>query len=304
VGQTDIGLAPLSLIGTDAAARRAVVAQADAAGLDHLAMIDHASFREGFGVDGLAFANSVLVLSDRLRCATSAYLLPLRHPTLVARQIADLHQLAPGRFTFGVGIGGEDRDEIFSCGVDPATRGRRADESLVVLRALLSGEPVHHDGEFFQLRNVRIKPAPIEVPIVVGGRSDKALERAGKHGDGWLGVWASPRRYGQAVTTVAEHAVAAGRDPGAFRHALCVYCGVHPDPSRARALVASAMEGLYGITFEQFEHWTPSGTPEVIAEFLVPYLEAGCQDVHLYAVGEDIGAEVEAAAEIRRLLVG
>ncbi len=299
----NVGLAPLSLIGTDAAARRRVVAQAEAAGLDHLAMIDHASFREGFGVDGLAFANSVLVLSDRLRCATAAYLLPLRHPTLVARQLVDLHQLAPGRFTFGVGIGGEDRDEISSCGVDPRTRGRRADESLEVLRALLRGGPVDHDGEFFQLRNVRMRPAPVEVPIVVGGRSDAALQRAGRLGDGWLGVWASPRRYAQAVETVGEHAAAAGRDADAQRHGLCVYCGVHPDPARARALVSSAMEGLYGITFEQFEHWTPYGTPEGIAEFLVPYLEAGCQDIHLYAVGEDLEAEVEAAAEIRRLLL-
>ena len=298
-----VGLAPLSLIGTDAATRRTVVADADAAGLDHLAMIDHASFRDGFGVDGLAFANSVLVLSDRLRCATAAYLLPLRHPTLVARQIADLHALAPGRFTFGIGIGGEDRDEVFSCGVDPTTRGRRADESLVVLRALLAGDPVNHEGEFFRLRNVRIRPGPVDVPIVVGGRSDAALQRAGRLGDGWLGVWASPSRYQRAVQTVGDHTAAAGREPEAQRHGLCVYCGVHPDPVRARALVASAMEGLYGIDFDQFEHWTPYGTPEVIADFLQPYLEAGCEDVHLYAVGEDLAAEVEAAAEVRRLLV-
>ncbi len=304
MGDTSVGLAPLSLIGTDGATRRAAVTHADEAGLDHLAIIDHPSFRDGFGVDGLAFANTVLVLSDRLRCATAAYLLPLRHPTLVARQLADLHALAPGRFTFGVGIGGEDRDEVYSCDVDPSTRGRRADECLVVLRALLTGEPVDHDGEFFHLRNVRIRPAPVEVPIVVGGRSDAALARAGRLGDGWLGVWSSVRRYRQAIEIVAEHAAGAGRDAAAQRHALCVYCGVHADRDRARALVASAMEGLYGLTFEQFEHWTPYGSPEVIADFLAPYLEAGCQDVHLYAVGEDVGEEVEAAAEVRRLLLG
>jgi len=304
VGDTRVGLAPLSLIGSDAASRRAAVELTERSGLDHLTMIDHPSFRDGFGVDGLAFANSVLVLSDRLRCTTGAYLLPLRHPTLVARQLADLHSLAPGRFTFGIGVGGEDRDEVFSCGVDPATRGRRADESLEVLRALLAGGPVHHEGEFFQLRNVRMRPAPVEVPIVVGGRSDAALVRAGRHGDGWLGVWASPERYRRAVTTVAEHADGAGRDADAQRHGLCLYCGVHEDPVRARALVASAMEGLYGITFEQFEHWTPSGTPEVIADFIEPYLEVGCEDVHLYAVGEDLDAEVGAAAEVRRLLCG
>ncbi len=64
----------------------------------------------------------------------------LRHPVPVARQIASLCEAAPGRLSFGVGIGGEDRHEIEICGVDPATRGRRTDESLEVLLPLLAGE--------------------------------------------------------------------------------------------------------------------------------------------------------------------
>ena len=62
------------------------------------------------------------------------YLLPLRHPVLVARQLADIERLAPGRLVLGVGVGGEDRHEVAICGVDPATRGARMDECLAVLR--------------------------------------------------------------------------------------------------------------------------------------------------------------------------
>lgn len=298
----NVGYAPLSLVGSDAARRRAAVAQAEAVGLDHLTTIDHVSFRNGFGMDGLAYATSVLSMSDRLHVAMGVYLLALRHPMVVARQVADLHALAPGRFSFGVGVGGEDRNEIASCGVDPATRGRRTDEAMVVLRQLLAGGPVDHAGEFFHLEGARILPAPGHVPMVVGGRSDAALARAGRLGDGWMGVWASPTRYAQAVEVVGEHAVASGRDPSALRHSLCVYCGVHPDRDRARALVAGAMEGLYGLRFEQFERWTPYGEPAEIADFLAPYLASGLQDIHLYAVGEDVEAEIEAAGEIRRLL--
>ena len=64
-------------------------------------------------------------LHPTLPVHTGVYLLPLRHPVLVARQIADLGRVAPGRLVFGVGIGGEDRHEVAICGVDPATRGRR-----------------------------------------------------------------------------------------------------------------------------------------------------------------------------------
>lgn len=293
----------MSLIGADAASRREVVAAAEEAGLDHLGMIDHVSFRDGFGVDGLAYATSVLTLSDRLRFATVAYLLPLRDPVLVARQLADLHALAPGRFTFGVGVGGEDRNEVASCGVDPATRGRRCDESIQVLRALLAGDPVDYDGEFFQLRGARIRPAVGHVPIVVGGRSDAALARAGRLGDGWLGLWTSPNRYGQAIETVAGHARDAGRSPADLRHGLGVFCGIDPDRGRARAMVAAGMEGLYGLAFEQFEHWTPYGSPEEVAEHLAPFVDAGCDEFHLYAAAKDPLAEVEAVAEVRRLLL-
>jgi alkanesulfonate monooxygenase SsuD/methylene tetrahydromethanopterin reductase-like flavin-dependent oxidoreductase (luciferase family) len=71
-----------------------------------------------------------------LPCYVALYLLPLRHPVLVARQLASIAELAPGRLTFGVGIGGEDPHELEICGVDPRTRGRRMDESLEILREL------------------------------------------------------------------------------------------------------------------------------------------------------------------------
>ena len=90
----------------------------------------------------------------------AVYLLPLRHPTLVARQVADLELLAPGRLVLGLGIGGEDPHEYTVCGVDPRTRGRRMDECLEVLRSLLTGTPVTFHGEFFDLDDALILPAP------------------------------------------------------------------------------------------------------------------------------------------------
>lgn len=84
------------------------MAFADHAGLDHVGFGDHVSFHTGAGSDGLLAAASARAVSDHLSANTAVSLLPVRHPVPVARQLADIAALAPGRFVFGVGIGGED----------------------------------------------------------------------------------------------------------------------------------------------------------------------------------------------------
>ena len=168
----------------------AYLARAHDAGIDHVCCGDHVSFFVGVGLDGLVQATALTMLHPTLPVMTGVYLLPLRHPVLVARQLSDLDQLAPGRLVFGVGIGGEDRHEVEICGVDPSTRGRRMEESLTVLRRLLSGAPTTFHGEFFDMDDALVLPAPAQpVPLIVGGRSDAAARRAGRMGDGWLGIW-------------------------------------------------------------------------------------------------------------------
>lgn len=299
-----IGYLPYRLPGAGAAEWRRVVRLAEEAGLDHLALGDHVSFHVGAGSDGLLGVSSLLALSDRLGANTGVYLLPLRHPVLVARQLADIAQLAPGRLTFGVGIGGEDRHELQVCGVDPATRGRRMDESMRVVRDLLRGEAVDHAGEFFQLDGARIVPQPAQpIPMVVGGRSDAAIARAGRLGDGWFGIWVSASRYGQAIAQMQEAAAGADRPAPVWRNALNVWCGVGRDADDARRHVAPAMQAFYQVPYERFERWSPAGTPKRIAEFLVPYVEAGCSTFNLILNGADAVAEVEAAGEVRELIL-
>ena len=156
--------------------------------VDHLCVGDHVSFFVGAGSDGLITASTLLAAQARLPVYVALYLLPLRHPVPVARQLATLAQVAPGRLTLGVGIGGEDRHEIEVCGVDPHTRGCRMDESLEILRALADGSPVSFSGEHFSLKEAIVSPPPSpRVPLIVGGRSDAAMHRAAQFGDGWLG---------------------------------------------------------------------------------------------------------------------
>lgn len=282
--------------------RRALVAHARAAGIDHVFMADHVSFHTGFGMDGFVQAATAAALDPELCVYIGVYLLALRHPMIVARQVATLCESAPGRLVLGVGVGGEDRHEIEICGVDPRTRGRRTDECLVALRGLLSGEPTSHECEFFRFENALIRPPPDPpVPIVIGGRSDAAIRRAARLGDGWLGVWCSPRRFAAVVAQVADEAT--GREV-TWRHGLQVWVGLDPNRSRARERLASRMQGMYRVPFERFEKYSPSGSPKEIADFLAPYLEAGCGDFNVMAVAESSEHAIEGVGEIRERLAG
>jgi|SRR5215470_11371112 len=293
---------PLGLLSSDLEATRAFLAEAGQAGVDHVCCGDHVSFA-GVGFDGLVQATTLLTLHPTLPVYTGVYLLPLRHPVLVARQLADLARIAPGRLVFGVGIGGEDRHEVSICGVDPASRGRRMDECLTVVRQLLTGQPVTFHGRFFDLDEAVIAPAPPEpIPIVVGGRSDAAITRAARLGDGWLGIWNSPRRYAEAVERAAAEAARAARPDPPRRHAMQVWCGLAGTRQAARACLAPAMEAFYGLPFERFERYCPYGTPEDVAEFLAPYAAAGCTEFNLIPQSPDQDQAIAGTAAVRKLL--
>jgi alkanesulfonate monooxygenase SsuD/methylene tetrahydromethanopterin reductase-like flavin-dependent oxidoreductase (luciferase family) len=267
--------------------RRLVVA-AEEVGLDHVGVGDHVSFRTGAGNEALLAASTILAVSERLAANTAVYLLPLRHPVLVARQLADIAA------------------EVAMCGVDPRTRGRRMEEHAKAIRGLLSGKPFDFDGEFVQLTQAQITPSPAQdIPILVGGRSEAAVRRAGRLGDGWFGIWVSPTRYRQAVEQMLEVAEGAGRHVPSWTNALNVWCAVDPSRDRARRGVAEAMETFYGLPFSAFEKWSPAGTAEEVAEFLRPYLAAGCTLFNLIMTGPSSEANIEAAADVRsRLIIG
>jgi alkanesulfonate monooxygenase SsuD/methylene tetrahydromethanopterin reductase-like flavin-dependent oxidoreductase (luciferase family) len=293
---------PFTVLQQGPEATRAFLAQAGEAGADHVCCSDHVSFY-GVGFDGLVQATALTMLHPTLPVHIGVYLLPLRHPVPVARQLADISQLAPGRLVLGVGVGGEDRHEIEVCGVDPATRGQRMDECLTILRQLLTGAPTTVHGKFFDVDDAVIAP-PAAVPILVGGRSDVAVRRAGRLGDGWLGVWNSPRRFAAAVEMAAQEAARVGRPDPPTRHAMQVWCGFADTPGAARACLAPAMEAMYQLPFERFERYCPYGTPDDVAGFLAPYVEAGCTEFNLIPQSPDPDRVAADVAAVKRRLAG
>ena len=290
---------PVMLAG-DLDRRYALLARVADGGLDHLFLADHVSFRNGRGMDGLINAATLLASHPRLSVCVGVYLLGLRHPVPVARQIASLCQSAPGRLIFGVGVGGEDRHEIEVCGVDARTRGRRTDESLESLLPLLRGETVSADGEFFAFDEALVVPPPDpSVPIVIGGRSDAAVRRAARYGDGWLGAWCSPRRLAEVATQIDGEAE---KPQNGWLHGLQVWVGFDESRRLAGRRLGDEMQAFYHVPFERFERYSPYGSPEEVAEFLAPYLEAGCRLFNIKPVAASEEEGIDAVAQVGRIL--
>lgn len=101
---------------------------------------------------------------------------------------------------------------------------------------------------------------------------------------------------------IAWEATQAGRDPSGFEHALNVWCGFAPTREAARERLAAQMQVFYQMPFEPFERYSPYGTPEHVAEFLTPYIEAGCSAFNVIPCAGDEEGAIAAVGELRTLL--
>jgi probable F420-dependent oxidoreductase len=223
-------------------------------------------------------------LTRRATVGTSVLLLPLYHPVIVAKQFAELDRMTGGRVTLGVGVGGEYVSEFEACGVPVTERGRRTDESIEVMRALWSGQPVSRDGAFFPLREASVAPPPSRPggpPIVIAGRKPPAMRRAAALGDGWMPFLYSPRNYQEAATTIKQHAASIGRDLSAFEWMCFVYVSVDDDPRRARQraldYVSEGQVGDGGHFEALIDRVSVTGRPEQVAERLQEFVDAGAR---------------------------
>ena len=306
MGEVLVGTAgtPAMLAG-DFAQRQRLVQLVEASAIDHFFLADHISFHTGFGMDGLVNAATLAAMSPQTKVFIGVYLLALRHPVPVARQLSSLAISAPGRILLGVGVGGEDRHEMEICGLDPARRGECTNHAMQALSQLLTGEAVSYQCDFFAFDNARIKPAPKPpIPILVGGRSDAALLRTARYGDGWLGVWRSPARFGEALRRIEELAASErpSPPPKAWQHGLQVWAGFAPTKREAKRHLAAEMEQMYQLPFAKFERYSPYGGPEEVADFLRPYLAEGASILNIKPCAPTEEAAIEALAQVAQRL--
>jgi probable F420-dependent oxidoreductase len=185
----------------------AVAQAAEAAGFDAIAVPDSVFFPEHVSApypytpDGARFWSpdtpwiepwvaipAMAAVTTRLRFYTNVLKLAIRNPLLVAKTVGSAAVLSGNRVGLGVGLGWIP-EEFAWCGQDYATRGRRADEAIEIIRLVLGGGMVEYHGRHYDFDRLQMSPAPTApVPIYVGGLSRPALRRAARLGDGWVSV--------------------------------------------------------------------------------------------------------------------
>lgn len=174
------------------------------------------------------------------RLKLGANVVPIgRNPFRLAKELAQLDRMSGGRVLLSFVPGLDQPAERESLGLGGADRGRFLDEVIPLLRRWWAGETVEHRSERFNFPGVALGVSPVQQPLEIwtGGVGPKALTRAGRMADGWLGAAVSAEEAGAARVRIEEAAAAAGRtvDPEHFGLSLA-YARRPPDPSAYEAL--------------------------------------------------------------------
>ncbi len=177
-------------------------------------------------LDPVVMLGYAAAITARIRLGLAIVNGPFYAPAVLAKQFASLDVLSNGRLDAGVGLGWA-ADEYTAAGVPMERRGKRFDEWLDCLDAVLTNDPVEFHGEFYQVPRSHVGPMPVQrprPPVLVGGSAAAALRRAGQRGDGWISSSrASVDDVRSAVGAVRDAAEQAGKARDAVR---CVVRGV------------------------------------------------------------------------------
>jgi probable F420-dependent oxidoreductase len=231
-----VGLTFASNIGIDGGSALEICRRAEAAGFEsvwggeHVIVPDSIASRYPYTADGqypgqpdtpipdpliwLAFAAAA---APTLRLGTCILIVPQRNPLVLAKELATLDQLSGGRVELGLGIGWR-KEEFDALGVPWARRGARNDEYIAAMRALWAGPHAEFHGDFVDFAPVTCSPRPVNgsIPVLVGGDTDAAIQRAVRLADGYFPGESDINRLGELLGRLRKAAEQADRDPNSI----------------------------------------------------------------------------------------
>ena len=231
-------------------------------------------------VEPLVALSFVAARTRKLKFGTSVLALPLRHPTVLAKEIATLDFLSGGRMLPAIGIGGEDETEYEACGTTRSVRVSRTEEAVQVMRLLWTQDNVTFHGQHFTLNNVTVQPRPVFPPdglppIWIGGRSEAAMRRTARLGDGWLVSQATPEEVKVGIQKIQAWAAAYGRGIEADHYGVLLsFCFAD---SRAQAARLAAPYMLRRRPDVDYNTFSAFGSPEDFVELMQRYVDAGAE---------------------------
>jgi probable F420-dependent oxidoreductase len=166
-------------------------------------------------LDPMVALGYAAAVTSSIRLGVAVVNHPFMSPLLLAKQAATVDVLSGGRLDLGVGIGWL-AEEFTGSGASMARRGPRTQEYLAAMRAVWAGEDGFH-GSHYQIPAGRQDPPPVQrpgPPVLLGGMSRAAMERAGRIADGWVTASSADlSKIAESAKVVQETAAAAGRGP-------------------------------------------------------------------------------------------
>ncbi len=188
----------------------------------------------------------VAAMTTRIKIGSSVAVLSIRNAVLNARQLATVDRYSGGRVIYGAGVGWL-KEEADAMGMPWDRRGARADEHIALLRAIWTapGRHVEFHGEFWDVPPMDPEPRPVQnpIPILIGGHSEAAIDRAARLGDGWIAASMSPERLSEHLILLRRAVLRHDRDPGSVR----IYCGASGDDLSLQRLQAYAELGVHSL---------------------------------------------------------
>src|SRR5882724_3960754 len=219
---------------------------------------------------------AVAARTTRLKFGPSVFVTPFRNPVLMAREIAMVDYLSNGRILPAFGIGAEQEREFLAAGVPFRERGRRTDEAITIMRRCWEEDEVTFAGEFWRLDRITVLPKPLQrpFPLWIGGKSEAAMRRAGRMGDGWIPSFITPSEFRVGVDKTLTFAAEAGREvPGDHFGTLVNFC-LDRDPTVARA-IALPFIPRGRADAPTLDACTAFGPADLVSERLEQYVQGG-----------------------------
>lgn len=214
--------------------------------------------------DPLIWLAFVAAAVPTLRLGTCILILPQRNPLVLAKELATLDQLTDGRVELGIGVGWL-KEEFDALGIPWEARGSRTDEYIEAMRLLWSDSRVEYHGRFVDFQEVTCAPRPPggEIPIIVGGDTERAVGRAARLGNGYFPGSTDHDTLSRLLGDLKEKAVAAGRDPADIE-----ISSIFPPPETDALAAVEARAGLgVGRLMVPAFYFTGDGGLERLAAF-------------------------------------
>jgi alkanesulfonate monooxygenase SsuD/methylene tetrahydromethanopterin reductase-like flavin-dependent oxidoreductase (luciferase family) len=234
--------------------------------------------------------------TTRLRLGVAVLITSLHDPLQLAASVTAVDRLSHGRLDLGVAPGGGFRT-FAAFGVDGATFISSFTEGLELMKAAWSDETtVTYHGRFRDVDGLPIQPKPVQrphPPIWFGANAPKAIARAVRLGDAFLGAGSSTTAsFVEAVKTVRHELEKQGKDPAGFTIGKRVYLMVDDDAGRARDRVLAGLHRIYG-EMPGIEAVPVSGTPQDVVRGVREIIDAGAEMVLLNPVGQHVAEDRE-----------